>query len=117
MRDRCNNPKNVSYPNYGGRGISYLDKWEDFEEFYRDMGDPPTDKHELDRIDNDKHYTKKNCRWSTHKEQQNNKRNSHFIEFNGKKQTLTQWSEETGIKKETLRYRLYNNWPLEKALS
>lgn len=54
MRDRCHNPKNKSYPEYGGRGIGYCSEWQSFERFYKDMGDRPSNRHSLDRIDNDK---------------------------------------------------------------
>lgn len=64
MLQRCNNPKNVSFCNYGGRGISVCTEWFDFKNFYHDMGDKPVGM-SLDRVDNDKGYFKENCRWAT----------------------------------------------------
>lgn len=76
MKQRCNNPTNASFKNYGGRGITVCDEWnKSFSAFYSDMGDPPTDKHELDRRDNEGGYNKENCRWVLHVENnQNNRR-------------------------------------------
>lgn len=65
MKDRCFNANNIHYDRYGGRGITVSQDWLSFENFYRDMGDPNTNKHELDRIDNEKGYCKENCRWTT----------------------------------------------------
>lgn len=73
MKNRCNNPNLKEYKNYGGRGITYDKKWEDFREFYKDMGERPSNT-TLDRIDVDKNYCKENCRWATREEQQRNQR-------------------------------------------
>jgi len=70
----------------------------------------------LDRKDNDGDYCKDNCRWATRKEQNRNKRNNRFIEFNGERKALACWAEELGINVGTLRSRLDNGWPLERAL-
>ena len=73
MKNRCNNPNLKEYKNYGGRGISYDPRWEDFREFYKDMGKRPEGT-TLDRIDVDKNYCKENCRWATREQQQHNLR-------------------------------------------
>lgn len=73
MKNRCNNPKLKEYKNYGGRGITYDTRWEDFREFFKDMGKRPEGT-TLDRIDVDKDYCKENCRWATKEEQQRNQR-------------------------------------------
>lgn len=77
MKDRCNNPNMPNYKNYGGRGILYDLSWEKFTNFLHDMGDPPVVfgvRTTLDRIDNDKGYSKENCKWSTYSEQLYNQR-------------------------------------------
>lgn len=73
MIQRCHNPKMVHYARYGGRGIYVCQEWrEDFAAFQRDMGDRPEGR-TIDRRDNDLGYFKDNCRWSTPKEQSNNR--------------------------------------------
>jgi len=116
MRARCNNPKNPRYADWGGRGIKC--GWESYEEFQNDM--LPTYKKgmQLDRIDNDKNYSKNNCKWSTIKEQTRNKRNSRFITYKGLTLILSDWAELMGIKRSTLAQRHYvYKWPLEKLFT
>ena len=74
MIQRCTNPRNKKYKDYGGRGIKVCDEWrKSFEAFYRDMGPKPSPKHSIDRFpDNDGHYEPSNCRWATSKQQRAN---------------------------------------------
>lgn len=73
MRARCTNPKINGYHRYGGRGIKVCDRWDLYENFLADMGEPPTPDHQLDRINSDGNYEPGNCRWATLKEQANNR--------------------------------------------
>jgi hypothetical protein len=117
MRQRCNNPDNHNYINYGGRGISYCKEWNDFAVFYSDMGNPP-DKMTLDRIDNALGYFKENCRWATRTEQSRNKRDNVNLTYGGITKTLSEWAREFGIQRLTLRHRvLVAKWPVSRALT
>lgn len=105
IRQRCNATYHKSYERYGGRGIKRCKEWDDFEVFYKDMGDPPENM-TLGRIDNNKGYSKENCKWESLIEQANNRSSSRFIEAYGKKLTIKQWSRETGIKRSTIEKRI-----------
>lgn len=102
IKKRCLNKKATGYENYGGRGISISKEWEDsFEKFCLDMGEKPTPKHTIERINNDKGYSKENCKWATRKEQANNRRMSnkaYQIEVSGIKGCPTEICKELGIK-------------------
>ena len=118
MRDRILNTNNRKYPLYGGRGIKVCDRWlHSFENFYTDVGDSPTPKHTLDRIDSNGDYEPKNVRWATYTEQNNNRSLNNLVSFNGKTKTIAQWSKQYGLLWETLKARLSNGWSVEKALT
>lgn len=70
-KQRCTNPRDQHWKDYGGRGIQF--KFESFVAFYKELGKRPK-KHSLDRIDNDGNYEPGNVRWATQKEQISNQR-------------------------------------------
>lgn len=75
MKNRCHNPNQPHYVRYGGKGVSVCDKWRNsFVAFFEDMGEPPSDKHSLDRIEAAGNYEPGNCRWATASQQRHNRR-------------------------------------------
>lgn len=102
MMQRCYNPNNTGYPDYGGRGIKVCIRWHTFENFYEDMGDKPEDM-SLDRVNVDGDYEPSNCRWADKYIQARNKRNSITIEGI----ELKYLAEELGITYSTLFGRLW----------
>src|SRR5690349_16996798 len=115
MKQRCSNPKHISYPYYGGRGIRVTPEWEEFENFYADMGDPPDD-YEIDREDNDGDYTKDNCRWVPARTNRLNKSDARMLTRGGKTQNLMLWVDELGLEKSTILRRLDKGMTDEDAL-
>ena len=92
--------------NYRGRGIWVCQRWRDsFSVFLADMGPRPPG-HEIDRIDNDGNYEPGNCRWATPSQNRSNTRRNHLIDINGRRNTITGWSNETGVQVQTIRDRL-----------
>lgn len=120
MKQRCANPKNTSYKNYGSRGIKICDEWagrDGFAAFLCDMGLKPTSSHMLERIDNHKDYGPENCRWATRKEQNRNHRGNRLITYCGHTKPLVQWEEDLGMVTGILSARLCRGWSIERALS
>lgn len=115
MRQRCTNPRDVGYKDYGGRGIVICDRWDSFESFYLDMGDPPEGM-TIDRIDVNGNYEPGNCRWADDAEQSNNRRCVTKIEKFGRKQTISEWSKELGLSRSTIVRRMEHGWPMDRVL-
>lgn len=109
MKDRCLNPNVHNYCDYGGRGIKVCDRWlgeHGFENFLADMGERPSKDHSIDRIDVNGDYTPENCRWATHKEQMNNRRNTTFVVIENNEMPLTRFCEKYHLNHGSLSCRL-----------
>lgn len=107
-RQRCRNSNDKRWADYGGRGIAFAPEWDDFTVF-RDwsIANGYSDKLELDRIDNDGPYEAANCRWSGRRIQCRNTRRTRYVTLHGRKTTLAEISEQTGIHYNTLRWRIF----------
>lgn len=119
MKRRCDTPSLKSYKHYGGRGITVCKEWRnDFMNFYNwAINNGYKENLTIERIDVNGNYQPNNCRWATAKEQANNKRNNKFVKYKDKKLSINQWSEKTGIKRETIAWRLKHDFPLEKVFA
>jgi hypothetical protein len=118
MKNRCRHPRCKGYPNYGGRGIRFCDRWaNDFVAFFADMGPRPSSLHSLERIDSNGHYEPGNCRWATRGEQNRNRRNNVIITAWGRQQVVTDWAREVGIDPKVITKRIEAGWPAEDALT
>lgn len=116
MIARCTKRDAEQYPNYGGRGIKVCDRWTSFENFLADMGERPKGM-TLDRKDNEGNYEPSNCRWATSKQQCNNRRGNFVLEWNGVTKTLSEWADDLGVGRSSLRERLRDGWSVEKTLT
>lgn len=116
MKARCDIPTNKSYKNYGARGIGYSRKWVTFEGFLEDMYENYKPWLSLDRIDNNKGYSKENCRWADAATQASNTRRNKYVEYQNEKLTVSQLARKFNMKPQTLNHRLKNGWDIEKAL-
>lgn len=119
MIRRCYNPAVRGYERYGGRGITVCEEWRSsFESFLRDMGEPPFDGAQIDRIDNDKGYGKDNCRWATARENNNNRHTTLWVNIDGARVCFVDALRKSGVKYETARKRIRDlGWSAEKALA
>jgi len=103
MKERCSNPRRDNYSQYGGRGIQVCDRWRaSYQAFLLDMGRRPSSSHSLDRINVNGDYEPTNCRWSTAREQQGNRRTTLFIEINGERLRAIDVARAIGVPRSTL---------------
>jgi hypothetical protein len=129
MKERCYNPKAISYPWYGGRGITVCARWLDGEDgksgvecFVEDMGRRPSTEFSIERVNNDAGYSPENCKWATRLEQAQNRRPQRSnigprIAWNGKVQSLVQWCRELNLNYHRVFRRISRGWSIEKALT
>lgn len=119
-KSRCTNINNDSFARYWWRGIKFL--WKNYDEFYKDMYDSYI-KHKhhnkytlLDRIDNDWHYCKKNCRWLTHYESNRNLSQNRYYTIEWETLCVTDLAKKYWVNPSTLFVRLYRWQTIQQAL-
>ena len=122
MKQRCNNPNNTKYKNYGGRGIKVCDEWKDFIPFYNWAINNGYDEQAefgectIDRIDVNGDYCPENCRWVNIDVQMQNMTINRILEYKGEKHTLSEWGRILGKKGKLFKSRIDAGWSVEEAM-
>ena len=118
MLQRCYKANCKQYHRYGGRGITVCDEWRnDKTAFYKwAVSNGYKEGLTLDRIDNDGNYSPDNCRWVSYGIQGNNTSSCHYLEFKGKKQSMSDWAKELGLNYFNLRSKIRNGWTIEEVI-
>lgn len=119
MIRRCTRRTRADFCHYGGRGIKVCARWSaSFDAFLADMGQRPSPRHSIERIDNDRDYEPENCRWATQKEQTRNTRRTRLITANGRTQCMSAWAEELGAPPRLIQQRIdLLGWTEERAVT
>lgn len=116
MIRRCTNKNEQNYSRYGGAGIRVAERWRLFENFLADMGECPHGM-TLDRIDSSGHYEPGNCRWADTHTQNVNRKRLVWLEWNGERLWLSEWSRRLGFPEPAIARRLRLGWSTERALT
>lgn len=117
MKSRCCNPNDKDYKHYGARGINVCPEWLNNFKLFEiwALNNGFNENLTLDRINVNGDYTPNNCRWATWIQQQRNKRNNHYITYNGITKCLSEWTEELGLDYHRTKQRLNMGVPIERA--
>ena len=118
MRQRCNNPRNKDYPNYGGRGIKVCSLWDNYNHFHSwALGNGYREGLTIERVDVNLGYSPLNCMWLANEKQALNTRKIRKYEYNGKEYTTRELAELAGINFYTMKGRLNNyGWSVVEAV-
>lgn len=118
MKSRCDNPNSNIYKWYGARGIKVCPEWARFDAFAKwAMANGYNENLTIDRIDNDGDYCPENCRWSTLRDNCNNRHNNHRIVHDNETRTMQQWADQKNMNVVTLSGRLAKGWSAERAIN
>jgi len=115
IMQRCYNPKNPHYRNYGARGIRVSKPWHSFPMFYREFGQHRTGNQQVNRIDNEGHYSVTNCEWVSHAQNQQNKRTTTTYTVGDVTLSVGGWAKKVGMPYSTIKYRLSRGQTLQQA--
>jgi hypothetical protein len=116
MKARCSNKQHPAYQNYGGRGIGVASEWQSFENFLQDVGEPPSPKHTLDRINNNGHYEPGNVRWTSRAVQSRNNRSNILVTIGDTTKCLHDWCDDYQISPGSVYRRLANGEDIVSAI-
>lgn len=118
MHARCSKPTHISYKNYGAKGVTVCDRWNDFVAFYSDMGARPSPAHSLERRDRLGNYEPGNVVWADKVEQANNRSSNRIVDYRGASMTVVEAMRAAGsvVKKTTVLWRLNKGWGAERAV-
>lgn len=118
MKRRCDLPTVHAYKDYGGRGISVCQEWqENFEAFYEwSYNHGYAENLSIDRIDNDGNYEPSNCQWVDNVAQANNRRTNRLVTINGETHNITQWAQILNKSPKLIFGRIYAGWAPERAV-
>lgn len=115
MKTRCNS---VGDTYYHDKGIRVCKRWEkSYKAFLKDMGRAPSPEHSIDRLNSQKGYSPKNCRWATDMEQGKTRSDNTWITFRGVTMIAADWARALGIGDGLIPSRLNLGWSLERALT
>lgn len=119
VKSRCDNPHTASYRKYGAKGITICNEWKDDYAAFKTwaLSNGYADNLTIDRIDSEGNYEPSNCRWVGYNVQNNNRSSVPLLYYDGQAHTAAEWAGIVGVKYNTLKSRLKNGWPLERALS
>lgn len=122
MIARCYNPQETGYSNYGGRGITLCSEWKNDYSVFRDWAlnhgyDPNAARGEstIDRIDVDGNYAPDNCRFTSMREQTNNRRNNRILTYQGEQDSIANWIKRLSLNRAVVYKRIYNGWSTDDA--
>lgn len=117
MMDRCNNPNNRRYKDYGGRGIKVYKRWEDNNIFFKwAINNGYKDELTLERNNVNGNYTPFNCSWKTMLEQSRNTRSNFNIEINGITKCLSEWCEHFNVNYKRTHSRIKRGWRIDENI-
>lgn len=115
MRQRCLNPNNPSYPNYGGKGVKICPEWSEYLAFKKwALSNGYADDLSIDRIDVNGNYGPDNCRWVDNKTQMNNTTRNRYLFFHGKLLTMSEIAAALNVSYSTIQHRVERGQPLER---